>query len=287
MTEDKSTQIIEKAKSFGASLAGIASVDLVKTSPSYELHEKILKDIDGIGFSMGITEISKEKTEFGSTAGITDIKEIKWPENAKSALVIALSHPLEKPQLDWYLESGFIPGNWYLEEINRKLTAWIEEKYGIKTHHVNYWIGQGGMYLKDSAVLSGLGCIGKNNLLITPEFGPRVRFRSMLLDEELTPTGPIDFNPCDGCEEFCRKLCPQNAFDEIVLSSDKTEMSPLPARNGSFSRPKCSIQSGLDVQGGGFTMGAAKPGQKMEGTYQTKKYMIWCRRCELACPVGA
>jgi epoxyqueuosine reductase len=35
-----------------------------------------------------------------------------------------------------------------------------------------YKVEEGGMFLKDAATLAGLGIIGKNNLLITPEFEP-------------------------------------------------------------------------------------------------------------------
>lgn len=36
-----------------------------------------------------------------------------------------------------------------------------------------------------------------NNLVITPEFGPRTRLGALFLEVELEPTGPIDFNPCE------------------------------------------------------------------------------------------
>jgi len=37
---DITTDIIEKAKAFGASLAGIAGIELLKNSPSYEIYDK-------------------------------------------------------------------------------------------------------------------------------------------------------------------------------------------------------------------------------------------------------
>jgi len=279
MTQDIGLQIIEKAKSLGASLAGITSVELLKNTPSYELHEKILKGTDGVG----------------PAQGFSDLSEIKWPDGAKSVVVIGLHHPHEKPELDWYLESGYLPGNEILMKIKRNLRVWIEETYDIKTHHVNYWLWEGGMYLKDAAVLSGLGCIGKNNLVISPEFGPRVRFRAMLIDAELTPTGPIDFEPCKCCDEYCHKACGANAFSEIVISTDKTGMCNLPGRNGNFSRVKCytivaANDAGITIKNPTEFWGEKKSNKSVSkkemGTYKTQKYIMFCIRCIEACPVG-
>ena len=239
MTLDRGAQIIEKAKEMGAAIAGIADVGLLKKSPSHEILSKFGTKIDGVRSFEGMIE---------------GFNEIKWPAKAKSALVIAVSHPQDEPELDWTYGSGNTPGNRILQRINRELAAWIGEVLGIKTHRMPYWVEKGGIYLKDAAVLGGLGCIGRNNLLVTPEFGPRVRLRGMLLEDELTPTGPITFDPCDSCEEFCRKVCPQNAFDRIVLSSVETGMYTLPGRDGCFSRAKCHIQMDKDVEDADMTV---------------------------------
>jgi epoxyqueuosine reductase len=43
----------------------------------------------------------------------------------------------------------------------------------MKGHRpLQYKVEEAGMFLKDAATLAGLGIIGKNNLLITPEFEP-------------------------------------------------------------------------------------------------------------------
>jgi len=277
MTPDRGAQIIEKAKEMGATMAGIASVELLRKSPSHEILSKFGTKIDGVH----------------SFARIEDFNEIKWPANAKSALIMAVSHPQDKPELDWSFASGNTPGNRLLQRINRELSAWIEETLGIKTHKMPYWVEEGGIYLKDAAVLGGLGCIGRNNILITPELGPRVRLRAMLLEDELTPTGPIAFDPCDCCEEFCRKACPQNAYEKIVLSSIETGVYALPGRDGCFSRAKCIIQSDHDVEDSGiavdegFASEMYPSGVETEGISQTEERIKWCRRCELACPVGS
>ena len=270
MTSDRGAQIIEKAKETGAAMAGIASIELLKTSPSHEILKKIGTEIDGIGsgFEMG------------------DFNGIRWLVEAKSTLVIAVSHPQDKPELDWW-DAKSSPGNRTLIRINKELSVWIEEELGIKTHKLPYFVEKGGIYLKDAAVLGGLGCIGRNNLLVTPDLGPRVRLRAMLLEDELIPTGPITFDPCSGCEEFCRTACLQNAYEKNGLSAVETGMVTLPGRDGCFSRAKCMIQIGKDVEDSGIDLKEMEPSEMdIEGMSHAKECIRYCRRCELACPVG-
>ncbi len=256
-------QIIEKAKEMGAAMAGIASTELLKESPSHQLLRTVGNEIDGISFS----------------------HSTRWPGGAMSALIMAISHPLDKPELDWWSAKNS-PGNHLLHKTNKEMSIWIEEELGIETHILNYSVLKCGAYLKDAAVLAGLGCIGKNNLLVTAELGPRVRLTGMLLEEELAPTGPIDFDPCDGCEDPCRKACPQNAYGEIVLSSAEAGLNNLPGRDGCFSRASCLVQAEKDVTESGISLEELQ----FNGNYiedEQEKYVIkYCRRCELACPVG-
>jgi epoxyqueuosine reductase len=64
---------------------------------------------------------------------------------------------------------------------------------------------------KMAATRAGLGWIGKTDLLVSEEFGPRLRLVTVLLDrplEALRP--PIDESRCGECEE-CVEACPGNA----------------------------------------------------------------------------
>jgi len=60
---------------------------------------------------------------------------------------------------------------------------------------------------KWTAVLAGLGWIGKNCLLITPEFGPRVRLSTILIDCDLPPGTPTTESQCGACTA-CAAACP-------------------------------------------------------------------------------
>ena len=69
------------------------------------------------------------------------------------------------------------------------------------------------------AVDAGLGELGRNGLLITPQFGPRVRLCKVFTDLPLKPDMPIDFGAQEYCEKCrkCMESCPANA-----ISEDKT-----------------------------------------------------------------
>jgi epoxyqueuosine reductase QueG len=66
---------------------------------------------------------------------------------------------------------------------------------------------------RELAVKSGLGVIGKNFLLITPEFGPRVQLTTVLTTMPLLSDVPVQFNPCEACNT-CVEACPTNALKE-------------------------------------------------------------------------
>jgi len=61
------------------------------------------------------------------------------------------------------------------------------------------------------AHIAGLGWIGKNCLLITPEHGPRVRFISILTNAPLKTVNDPVVQKCNDCME-CVKSCPVNAI---------------------------------------------------------------------------
>lgn len=84
---------------------------------------------------------------------------------------------------------------------------------------------------KMAAHLAGLGWIGKSCLLITPQYGPRVRWTTILTDYPFPMAGtPMDPG-CGNCQE-CVKACPVSAFTGRMF--DRNE--PREAR---FDAAKC------------------------------------------------
>ena len=66
------------------------------------------------------------------------------------------------------------------------------------------------------AVDAGLGQVGRNGLLITPEYGPRVKMCKVFTDLTLIPDKPIEFGVtefCLGCER-CAEECEVEAIQK-------------------------------------------------------------------------
>ncbi len=259
-----SAQIINSALEYGASLAGIVNIRELKKSPSHTIFS-VMPEFEGVG---------TKKME-GRKQG-----EVQWPDETRSAIVIAVAHPEEKPDYDWWIKGlkGGTKGNVRLISVFVQLADWLETEKQINCINLPYHIENGAVFMKDSAVLGGLGCIGKNNMLITPEFGPRIRLRVMLMDVDLPSTGMSDFDPCTDCKEYCRKACPQKAFDEKIYSEEEFKHGDMPGRTGDYNRISCNVQMEKDKKNGK----AVEIEDRNISGYEVR----YCRRCELACPVG-
>ena len=279
-------KIVEKAKSLGAAIAGVASVESLRESPSHRIYPKI---------GMNLEVHWRDAKD--------DVKpdEVAWPADAVSAVVIGVAHNADEPELDWWDGKG-TPGNRILVRINKKLSEWIENTFSVKTYKLPYFLEKGGIFLKDAAVMAGLGCIGKNNLVITPGYGPRIRFRALLLDRKAEATGPLEFSLCEGCKQPCRKACPIKAFQNTVYSVDALGQSILPGINGTYDRVTCNVKMEKDIEETVMAMPVSdeehqevrlaidefeegvmvKPKSDKEPYYCVK----YCRGCELVCPVG-
>ena len=88
-----------------------------------------------------------------------------------------------------------------------------------------------GMFThKMAANLAGLGWIGKSCLLITPEYGPKVRFATILTEAPL-PAGTPPENRCGSCKA-CVQICPSGALTGRPFNKDES-------REMRFDAQKC------------------------------------------------
>jgi epoxyqueuosine reductase len=233
------TEVISKAESYDGIRAGIVRLKDVLKGPSYQVGP----------------EDKKEHT--------IDEVSVNWPAEAQAVLILGLNHPEKDPRLD-YGERGNTWGNRRLWEISELLKQWLREEYDLAAQPLPYHVENGGLFMKDAAVLSGIGIIGQNNLLLHPEWGPRIRLRSILMEGDFQTTEVLEgFTPCETCEVFCQKACPVKAFPQ-----------------GKYSRPICHEQINADVEN-------KVPYGEIGENGKRNLVIKYCRACELSCPIGA
>ncbi len=98
-------------------------------------------------------------------------------------------------------------------EISNKLSELGYNVLPIPTSQIVDWQTQRGhLSHKRIAIASGLGWLGRNNLLVTPKFGSQVRLVTILTDLPLEPGVPLN-QTCDACQR-CISICPAKAIKE-------------------------------------------------------------------------
>ena len=148
-----------------------------------------------------------------------------WPQTIypEAETVIVIGLPVQLPIVET------APSIYYHELYNTVNAALDLKAYEISNYLINK--GYPSIYLprdgygdidiilekpltffshKHAAYLAGLGSFGLNNVLLTPEFGPRVRFTSIFTTAKIEPS-PIKVGDlCTRCLA-CVKNCPVNA----------------------------------------------------------------------------
>ena len=147
--------------------------------------------------------------------------------------------------------------------ISRQLKKWLESEMEIAASPLAYLIEEGGIFLKDAAVLAGLGVIGRHNLFISPQFGSRLRLRGLFLDTGYEALDLTIESPCVHCPAPCHAACPERAFQE-----------------GHYDVTRCEVEMQRNRERV-VTVDGSLVG--MEHPCEVEQF---CRACELACPVG-
>lgn len=151
-------------------------------------------------------------------------------EDARAVIVIGVAVPrgsiesLPKGRAEY--TNTLMAGTATIRIIAFRLARLIE-KEGYKATIVptegsefGYWYADretlmAGMSIKYAAYCAGLGNYGANHLLITDEFGPRVRMTAILTDAPLKgpegPRRPLLNEDCKDCMK-CVEACPAAAF---------------------------------------------------------------------------
>ncbi len=90
------------------------------------------------------------------------------------------------------------------------------------------------------AIDAGLGELGRNGLLITPKFGPRVRLAKVITDMPLIPDSPISFGVKEFCEAcmLCATECPSESIPKGPMTWEGKSVSNNPGSHKWYIQPE-------------------------------------------------
>jgi len=198
-------------------------------------------------------ELKKEIERLGADLfGVADLRYLRgyqtYPEGLLDKYTRGISIALKLPDdvFELFPNREFY-GRVYdvstrmLDDIAFKLSAFIERRgyralpipasKSLKKTHWRSFISH-----KAIARAAGVGWIGKSSLLITPEYGPRVRLVSILTDMPLSTGVPMK-SRCGRCRA-CVESCPSGAIKDSNFE-DYPE-----SRDAVFDVDKCVEETG-------------------------------------------
>jgi epoxyqueuosine reductase len=176
-------RIEKKAGTFGFSLSGVADIREVRAN---FLLAAGLGDSFPLAISLGLRL---------SDAVLEDLRDAPTP--------LYFHH---YRQVNAFLDRGALLLAGFIQDLGCRALP-------IAASQIIDWEGQRGhVSHKDIARRAGLGWIGRNNLLVTPEFGSRLRLVTILTDLPLPAAVPQSFG-CGDCRA-CLAPCPAGSIKE-------------------------------------------------------------------------
>lgn len=157
-----------------------------------------------------------------------DISYSPYKKDYSSALVIAVPYGEQLGIRDYTeekFEKGIHDAHTILTGILEKVEKLLKDS-GIKYHippmaQDNEEELLAPFSFKYAAVNAGIGWIGKNDVVITERYGPRVRLCAVLIDHAFTYGTPIKKSRCpDSCTK-CVDICPYKALRNVTWDMNK------------------------------------------------------------------
>ena len=165
--------------------------------------------------------------------GFTDITYSEFASTYKSALVFAVPYG-EHLTIETYSEEKFEKGIQAAKNVVEKILAQLQKmldeckiKYYIPPIAQNDEVDLTAPFsFKFAAVNAGLGWIGKNDVVITKKYGPRVRLSVILINEQFVYGNKILKSNCpENCKK-CVDACPHKALHDVQwdINSLRTDL---------------------------------------------------------------
>ena len=145
--------------------------------------------------------------------GFTDIPYSEYADQYRSALVFAVPYG-EQLTTEDYTEERFENG---IQSARVKLEAVVAQ---VETVLRNETELLAPFSFKTAAARAGLGWFGKNDVVITRQYGPRVRLSAILIDAVFEYGQPKLRSECPEDCTLCVDICPCRALKNRLWTPD-------------------------------------------------------------------
>jgi len=256
-----SLQVKEKARELGADLVGIADGKNIDTSH--------ITEHDG-----GRVIVLATRVQAGSS------RIPKWNDRNK-----------------YYNDELSLT---FLEEVSLELVYWLEDAgypaIIVPPTHVDPWRYDGDpkkhrqtlISLPHAAVQAGLGTLGLNLQLLTPQYGPRVLLTAVLCSVDVECDRPMTEALCLGPEcGRCLKACPGDVIQQWDRDWEKCDRYRSPH---GFAQLSEYLGRVIDAPGAAEKKAMLRSEDSFnlwQSILRGAGVITGCRRCADVCPVGA
>ena len=265
-------KIKARAKELGADLAGIADGALLDANPPDANDPRRPSDITELD-SGRVIVLAKRLS-----SGVTRIKA--WGDR----------HKFYNDELALSM----------LEETALELVYWLEDQgypaIIVPPTHVDPWRYQDDpnqhqttlLSLPHAAVEAGLGTLGLNLQLLTPEFGPRVILTAVLCSAEVEPDQRIETALCHGptCGR-CLTTCPADAVKAWDRDWPACDTHRSPYGFAKLANHVIKIIEEPDAAKQKDLLKSETQFNLWQSILRGAGVVTGCRRCADVCPVGA
>lgn len=264
-------EIKDKARSFGADLVGIADGAVMNENPPDPDDPRRPQDISD--YDAGHVIILAKRYNIGTT------RLVRWDERHK-----------------YYNDELTLTA---LEEASLELVLWLEDKgypaLAIPPTHVDPWIYEGDpkahlhtiLSMTHAAVEAGLGTLGLNQQLLTPEFGPRVLLSAVLATLPVESDQRREETLCLGPEcGRCLQACPGDVVRHWDRDWAACDRYRSPHGFAALSEHVSAIIDEPDSDKKKAMLRSKDQFYLWQSILRGAGVITGCRRCQDVCPVG-
>jgi len=212
--ETLTNEVVTWLKANGASVVGISNVERFNGAPRGHHPQDFLREASSV-----------------ITFGVALLHHVlHWEGHLVNSELVPAKYQKDILQNYFYMQTGYTMVNDLLGMMALRVSNFLESRgyrslFFPATYGPLVWefikeripSGRGLFSQRHAAVMAGLGEFGLNNVVVTPEHGPRIRFNSVITEVELTSSPLLEEKVCLG--ESC-SICVQNCPGAISICGD-------------------------------------------------------------------